>query len=288
MEINKIQRKTFKILESGRSTDFIPPSFIFECGFNCSYCYVKRHGAQSISVYDNYNHILTEINNHVTWLPEKEPNQCDPIYWTYDLGCNSDIGLHAKHINWRAIFKFFVDHDRAKGSFATKYVNKDLLLFPNPKRKIRIRFSLIPEKIRRKLEPNTSSIKKRLEAINDFYDAGYEVHVNFSPVVVYEGWIDDYKDLMINLDMTVRDDVKDQLKAEVIFLTHNEGKHKMNLENDLPGEDLIWTPKNQEVKTSSYGGQNIRYEWNLKKQYIKQFKNLAKDIIPYCDIRYIF
>ena len=86
MQIKKVNRKSFVIRESGRSTDFISPSFIYECGFKCSYCYVKRHNKQEITVAENYNEILTKINNHVMWLPDKEPNQCDPDYWTYDLG----------------------------------------------------------------------------------------------------------------------------------------------------------------------------------------------------------
>ena len=36
--INNVVRKTFKIRESGRSTDYISPSFGFGCLLNCSYC----------------------------------------------------------------------------------------------------------------------------------------------------------------------------------------------------------------------------------------------------------
>ena len=38
----------------------------------------------------------------------------------------------------------------------------------NPEMKVRIRFSLMPENIRAILEPNTSTIKERLDAINKF------------------------------------------------------------------------------------------------------------------------
>ena len=36
--INKVTRKTMTIRPSGRSTDFISPSFGFGCVYNCSYC----------------------------------------------------------------------------------------------------------------------------------------------------------------------------------------------------------------------------------------------------------
>lgn len=36
--IKQVTRKTLDIKPSGRSSDFITPSFIFGCGFECSYC----------------------------------------------------------------------------------------------------------------------------------------------------------------------------------------------------------------------------------------------------------
>jgi len=75
-----------EIRESGRSTDFISPSFGFGCLINCSYCYMKRHtGNNDLSVATNNGDILTAINNHAMWLPVKEPNQTDSKYWTYDI-----------------------------------------------------------------------------------------------------------------------------------------------------------------------------------------------------------
>ena len=108
------------IKESGRSSDFSSPSFIYECGFNCTYCYVKRHKGEYITIAKNNGDLLSAVNDHVAWLPEKEPNQTHPKYYTYDIGCNSDIGLHHKQINWRYIFDFFKNHPRIMGTFATK------------------------------------------------------------------------------------------------------------------------------------------------------------------------
>ncbi len=45
----------------------------------------------------------------------------------------------------------------------------------------------MPERIAKVVDVRTSSITERIEAINDFVQAGYEVHLNFSPVIVYDG-----------------------------------------------------------------------------------------------------
>jgi DNA repair photolyase len=66
---------------------------------------------------------------------------------------------------------------------------------------------------------------ERIAAINDFVDAGYEVHVNFSPVILTETWQQDWTELFDQLDAALHPRAKAQLAAEVILLTHNEGLH---------------------------------------------------------------
>jgi spore photoproduct lyase len=171
------------------------------------------------------------------------------------------------------------------GSFATKYVNEKLLEY-NPEGKIRIRFSLMPQVYAYALEPNTSSIFERIKAIDEFIAAGYDVHINFSPVIVDKDWLHLYKLLFEGVDKYVKN--KDKVKAEVIFLTHNEGKHQYNLANNLSGEDLLWKPEIQESKISQYGGENIRYKHDLKAEYIRQWTELHDEIIPWNTIRYCF
>jgi len=282
--VKAVTRKTFKIRKSGRSTDFISPSFGFGCLLDCSYCYMKRHtGDNSLNVAKNTGDILTAINTHAAWLPPKQANQTDPKCYTYDIACNEDFALHAKHHNWRMIFDFFKNDPKIKASLATKIIPLDFLSY-DPQRKVRIRFSLMPQKISTMLEPNTPPIIDRIKAIDAFIDAGYEVHVNFSPIVVYDGWLEDYQELFEHMSNYV--DYKDEVFAECIFLTHNEGKHIANISRK--GEELLWRPDIQEGKISQYGGKNIRYKHELKREYIEQFVEVHDRVIPWNKIRYIF
>lgn len=144
----------------------------------------------------------------------------------------------------------------------------------------------MPESYTNYLEPNTSSIIERIKAIDRFINAGYDVHINFSPVIVTYGWLEKYEELFKQVNDLVKN--KDKVKAEVIFLTHNKDKHEYNLRHGLIGEHLLWRPELQEDKISQYGGSNIRYKHNLKADYIKQFIKLHDEIIPWNNIRYIF
>ncbi|WP_128545195.1 spore photoproduct lyase family protein [Larkinella soli] len=284
--------KTLECRWSGRSSDYISPSLANGCFGGCAYCYVDRHKkVNPITLFTNVDEINSAVDSHVMSLPwPKTPNQTDPVFHTYDIGCNSDISVDFSLSNGvREVFGFYRDHPRAKATFATKFVNRDLLDF-DPQRKIRIRFSLMPSRVSKLVDVRTDSIEKRIAAINDFYDAGYEVHVNFSPVIVYEGkqWREDYRELFRELNAALRPEVKAQLKCEVIFLTHNQWQHQANLAINPKAEELLWVPELQENKRSQFGGWNIRYDHQLKSKMIRVFEGLIADEIPWCDIRYIF
>ena len=255
-QLIKQKTKTLTIRPNGRSADFITPNFIYGCAGGCrnSYCYVMRHNADTIYVNENVDQILAIIDNHLASLPLKTANQTDDTYWTYDIGCSTDVCLHWKHANWIKIFEFFKAHPQGKATFATKYVNTKLLDF-DAQKKIRIRFSMMPQQVSSILEPKTSSILERINAINTFMEAGYDVHINFSPIVVYEGWTNQYQDLFEQLNKGINDQHKPFIKAECIFLTHNANQHARNLEsNRIESESLIWRPELKKIRLVSMEG----------------------------------
>ena len=286
--IRPVTRRMLDMKPNGRSTDFIAPSFGFGCMYDCSYCYCKRNKTNGLDIPKNPLDIISAIYSHALSAEVSKPNQTHPEYITYDISTNEDFALHLKyHTYWKTMFEMFRKHPRAMASFATKHVNNDLLTF-NPEGKVRIRMSLMPPTLSTILEPNTTEIIRRIQAINSLKTAGYDVHINFSPVVVYQEWLRDYNELFLMDDDIVDNKWKDSVFAEVIFLTHNEQKHIDNLTKHRPGEELLWVPEIQENKVSTYGGENIRYKAALKKVWIDQFLSLQKSIIPWCKPRYIF
>jgi len=249
-------------------------------------CYMKRHKPEGLTVAKNIEDILTAIDHHSWFADVEKPNQTHDDFITYDIGCNEDLALHYKYYDFDKIVKFFKGHQKAMGSFATKYVNPKLLEEHFPASKMRIRFSLMPQKYADLLEPGTSKIIDRIRAIDLFARRGWDVHINFSPVIVTEGWEAEYAALFQLVDRNVT--FQHQVKAEVIFLTHNKDKHEYNLKHGILGEELLWRPDIQEDKVSQYGGENIRYKSGLKEDYIRAFKSLHELIIPWNTIRYIF
>ncbi|AHM59995.1 lyase [Flammeovirgaceae bacterium 311] len=248
-----------------------------------------RYNYDTVFINDNSDEILHKLAQHLAPLPFPKPaNQVDQLYWTYDIGCSTDISLHWKHYNWPGVFDFFRDHAKAKATFATKYVNEAMLAY-QPQKKIRIRFSLMPQSVSTLLEPKTTPITERIAAIKAFSRAGYEVHLNFSPIVVYEGWLQEYRVLFEEIAAAVPAELQQEVAAECIFLTHNPWQHERNLERGFAeSEALLWQPEKQEAKQSQYGSQGVRYQIPLKREYISQWQALHDEIIPWNTIRYIF
>ena len=283
-----VNRKAMIIRDSGRSSDFITPSFGYGCLYKCNYCYMRRNNKKRLTIASNTNEILDTIARHL-WLLKwpKIPNQTHKTYYTYDFSCNEDYVLHARYHEWEKLFDYFKHEPKAMGTAATKYVNKKLLDY-NANRKVRIRFSIMPQVLADKLEPNTSKIIDRIKAVNDFYEAGYDVHLNYSPIIMYDDFVKDYTNLFQLVDSIVDSSIKNKVKAECIFLTHNKDMHKHNVDNNTKGEDLLWNPELQEDKTSQYGGKNIRYNRFYKEKYIKTFRHMLNENISWQKIRYIF
>lgn len=282
--------KSLVIRESGRSSDFISPSLANGCFGACAYCYVDRNKAVNpVTLFTNTEEILEAVDLHVNkQIWPKAPNQTHQQFYTYDIGCNSDISMDAAlSDSVQLAVEFFSRHPKAFATFATKFVNPELLNY-EPRLKTRIRFSMMPPKISKLTDVRTDSPQERIEAINDFFEAGYEVHLNFSPVIVYKGWQEDYRELFELLNQQLSRKVKDQMCSEVIFLTHNQAQHEANLSINPRAEELIWAPQIQESKRSQFGGINVRYQYQRKAKWIREFKTLQEEIIPWCGIRYIF
>ena len=284
-------KKSLAARPNGRSADWIAPSLSNGCAMSCAYCYVPRRKgfANPITTFVNIERILGYVERHATRLGAKAvPNQCDESLWVYDIGENGDCSVdHAISDNVADAVTLFARLPNAKLSFATKFVNRDLLALDTGGH-TRMRFSLMPAAIAQRVDLRTSRIPERIGAINDFVDAGYEVHLNFSPVIIYDGWQHDWAELLQQVDDSLSPAAKAQLACEVIFLTHNRDLHEVNLGWHPRGEDLLWRPELQQAKRSESGQWNVRYRNNHKRAGVDELTDLIARHLPYCRVRYAF
>jgi DNA repair photolyase len=166
-------------------------------------------------------------------------------------------------------------------------VNRDLLDY-DPAGHTRVRFSLMPQSLSTVVDVRTSKIADRLAALDDFVAAGYEVHVNLSPVIVHDGWLAAWRELLVELGEATNAATKAQLAAEVIFLTHNEALHEVNLGWHPKAEELLWRPEIQQSKLSQNGATNVRYRTGSKGRWVRELTDLLGAVAPWLPVRYAF
>ncbi|WP_230194019.1 spore photoproduct lyase family protein [Streptomyces coriariae] len=285
------ERKSPRTRANGRSADWIAPGASNGCAMACAYCYVPRRKgyANPVTVFTNIDRIIAHIGGHIARQGRKpEPNQCDPEAWVYDIGENGDCSVDALICdNTADLVHAFRWWPTAKASFATKFVNPDLLTL-DPRGRTRVRFSVMPPQDSRLLDVRTSPVAERIAAAADFLDAGYEVHFNLSPVVVRPGWEEAWTELLDQLDDVLPDRVKRQAAAEVIMLTHNRELHEVNLGWHPRAEDALWRPDLQETKRSENGALNVRYASPVKGRAVERLRGLIASRAPWLRVRYAF
>lgn len=250
----------------------------------------RRKGyANPITVFTNIEQITGYLRRHVARQgPKTEPNQVDRTSWVYDIGENSDCSVDALvSDNVADLVATFRSLPTAKASFATKYVNRQLLEL-DPAGRTRIRFSVMPDADARVLDVRTSRIAERIAAVEDFVQAGYEVHLNLSPVVLREGWDADWAALLQRLDDELSPAAKAQAAAEVILLTHNADLHEVNLGWHPKAEELLWRPELQQPKRSQNGQLNVRYRNDVKRDGVTRLQDLVARHAPWLSVRYAF
>lgn len=297
---------------NGRSTDFLPVQMMTEgCAFGCTYCYTERRYPNNFAkLYDDVFEIVglikkvvgPELNKHVKKFSErcrkefeKHRDPLHPDRITFDLGCNSDCVIDNRLTANKNYEGHIVDimnrvsqTPNAMTSFATK--SAEIQPFIDgcvEPQNCRIRMSLMPEHLRAKLEMGTSKTTERLHAVNSLAEAGFETHINLSPICVTSDFQKEYADLLDLIDETLTDKAKSQLAYEVIFLTHSNKlfepvsnyapkAHRLMTDGPLP---LVPKPNKPNVLSYDRGFKGAMKKW-LKQQIEKK--------TPYARVRYAF
>lgn len=278
--------------KNGRSADFIAASNSNGCLSACQYCYVaRRKGASNpLTVFVNIEEIAGSIRKHQTKLGAKtEPNQCDERFWTYDIGCNADLSADSFVCdNPGFLVREFAQMEYAKATFATKTVHDDYWLAIDAKGKTRIRYSLMPQEIACYVDIGTSPISERIASTNKLVEAGYEVHFSFAPIIIYDGenWKADWVNLWREIDDTLSQKAKAQLKCEAFFLTHSADLHHVNMQWNPKGEEFLWAPQIQVPKKTA--PDTLVYDYNFRRRELSEFERTLNDYLPYCPVRYSF
>lgn len=275
----KLQKtKTLITKPNDNSANCIAPNVIYGCFGGCvnTYCYMSRNNNTRVYVNTNVDDIFNSV---VEWEKSytKIPDQQDPVYTMVDISCNSDLVLMQKHMPEPLLdyLKRYDDHPRLNSTMATKYPSLLELDVTHFNKKPRVRVSLMPQEYSDVLEPKMQKISSRIQDINRLKDLGWEVHINFSPLIFYLNW----KEYYYNLFKEVKKIVGEH-KCEVIALTNHA--RQMEKATEESKEIMKYS---SEIKNSSG---IMRYPLIHKTKLIEEFKKIYSEFFNLANIRYIF
>lgn len=275
----KVQKtSTLVTKDNNNSANCIAPNLIYGCFGGCvsTYCYMSRYNDKRVYVNTNVDEIFQSV---VEWEKgyTKVPDQQDPIYTMVDIACNTDLVLMQKHLPEPLIdyLKRYDDHPQLNSTMATKYPGLLKLDVRKFNKKPRVRVSLMPQKYSNILEPKMSSILSRIHDINRLKDLGWEVHCNYSPLIFYPGWKEEYDELF----SLVKEHAGEN-KCEVIALTN----HRFQMvRSSAEAQELM--KYSSEVKNKSGV---LRYPLSHKSRLLNEFKEIYSKYFNLDTIRYIF
>lgn len=270
--------KTLVTKDNNNSANCIAPNLIYGCFGGCvdTYCYMSRYNGHRVFVNENVDEIFQSV---VEWEKgyTKVPDQQDPKYTMVDIACNSDLVLMQKHLPEPLIdyLKRYDEHPQLNSTMATKYPSLLKLDVKKFNKKPRVRVSLMPQRFADVLEPKMQKTADRIPEINRLKDLGWEVHINYSPLIFYKKWKQDYSELFKMVK-----EIAGVNKCEVIALTNHANQMARS---SAEAKELM--SLSYEVKNSSGV---MRYPLKHKTRLLEEFKELYSQYFDLDTIRYIF
>jgi hypothetical protein len=209
------------------------------------------------------------------------------VSWVYDIGENSDCSVDALVSDNVADLVATVPRPaHAKASFATKYVNRELLDL-DPQGRTRIRFSLMPDadsRLRRPDQPHRRAARRRRRLRRGRLRGAPQP---LAGRCCATGGRPTGRSCWRQLDDTLSPR-QGPGRREVIMLTHNRDLHEVNLGWHPKAEDALWRPELQQAKRSQTGMWNVRYRNDVKRAGVQAVTDLIAANAPWLRVRYAF
>lgn len=226
-------RKSLNYTPNHKISDFLVPYTSSGCSAMCLYCYLVCHYNKCayLRLFVNREQMMAKL------LKTAKQAEKDLVF---EIGSNSDLVLEntiTENLIWT--IEQFSKYEKGYLTFPTKFAMVEPLLPLNHRGRIIFRMSVNPQEIIYKIELGTSSLKARIQALNQMCAAGYKVGILIAPVVLLEGWRELYTQLIEQLADELSAETKSQLFIEIIFMTYSFVHRAINREAFPKSVDLF-------------------------------------------------
>ena len=166
-------------------------NFASNCPMDCSYCYLQEYLADNpaLKVFSNVDDLLREADELFS-RQRKFFFRIGTGEITDSLALDPYIGFCAE------VVPFFAEQPNVFLELKTKSDCVDGLLMLDPKERVVVSWSMNPQRVIDADEHGTASFEERIAAARRCQSAGYKLGFHFDPIVEYDGWEEDYRDMV--------------------------------------------------------------------------------------------
>lgn len=269
-------RKTHKFVPNHKTSDFLVPYTSSGCTAACMYCYLvcNYNKCAYLRLFVNREKMLEKIIK----TAEKADKEL-----TFEIGSNSDLILEntiTNNLVWT--IENFKDSKKGELTLPTKFSMVEPILGLDHQGKITIRMSVNPKEIINRVELGTSSLEKRIQAINQLNEAGYKTGILIAPVIMIEDWKQKYHELIKELEAKLTQKIKSKVFFEVIFMTYSFVHNKINTEA-FPNALKIY----EKEKMQGRGKGKYMYKQELREDGKRFFEAELSKYFPSNKIEYM-
>jgi spore photoproduct lyase len=171
-------------------------NFGIGCLYDCHYCYLQNFMNQPLmTVFGNIEDLFIEIEKKI-----KGKN----FHFRIGTGEYTDsLALDPILEISPILVEYFARLENATLELKTKSNHVENLLGLNHQNHTVVSWSINPQKIIEQIEPGTANLEERLIAAKKVQDAGYKLAFHLDPMIYYDNWEDDYKQLLDQLFDTI-------------------------------------------------------------------------------------
>lgn len=269
-------RKTHKYVENHKVSDYLVPYTSLGCTAMCLYCYLvcNYNKCAYLRLFMNREKMLEKII--------KKGKESDrPL--TFEIGSNSDLVLE-NTITENLLYTIpeFAEKGIGRLTFPTKFHMVEPLLPIEHKGKIIFRMSVNPQSVINRIELGTSSLEKRISAVNKMCEAGYPCGLLIAPVILTDNWKEMYTGLLEELEAGLSEKMKRNMFLEIIMMTYSYVHRAINNEAFPNAPDLY----DRELMTGRGRGRYC-YRTQIREEAEQFLRTQIKRILGDVQIRYI-
>lgn len=251
------------------------------CIGQCEYCYLNTNLGDKpyMKVNVNIGDILDQAQKYI--------NERLPETTIFEGSATSDPVPVEPYTNiLKKTIEFFGSSNKGRFRFVTKFNDVDTLLDAEHNGNTEIRFTINTDKVISEYENRTAPINKRIEASVKVAGAGYKVGYIIAPVFIYEGWKEDYRNMLIELNSKMPQDLDYPVTFEVISHRYTTRAKNVILEV-FPETTLPMVDEERKYKYGQFGYGKFIYSKEQLEDMKAFFTTEIEDIFKNKTILYI-